>query len=57
MATSALPAEAQMDFANESISLLADNIWNEVIRTDRSQEVLKICPRHLQINLTFADTL
>jgi hypothetical protein len=26
MATSALPAEAQMDFANESISLLADNI-------------------------------
>jgi hypothetical protein len=35
-------SEVHMNFANESASLMADNVWNEVVTIHRSQEVLKI---------------
>jgi hypothetical protein len=34
--------EAHTNFADESACLTADNIWNEVVTIQRSQEVLKM---------------
>jgi hypothetical protein len=34
--------ERHTNFADESICLLADNVWNEVVTIDRLQEVLKM---------------
>jgi hypothetical protein len=34
--------KADMNFADESICLLAVNVWNEVVTIHRSQEVLKM---------------
>jgi hypothetical protein len=40
--TSELQAEATMNFSTESISLMADNVWNEAVTLHRSQKVLKV---------------
>jgi hypothetical protein len=34
--------EAHTDFSDESLCLLTDNVRNEVVTIDRSQEVLKM---------------
>jgi hypothetical protein len=34
------------DFANESVCLMVDGAWNEVVTDHRSQEVLKIKVMH-----------
>jgi hypothetical protein len=36
--------EVHMNFADESACLTADNVWNEVVATQKSQEALKVMP-------------
>jgi hypothetical protein len=47
MATGAPGCEVHTNFADESVSLTADNIQNEVVIIHRPQEVLKILPFYM----------